>query len=173
MFTSEYCAFKILTHFDFFYLRGAECFSSILRLSTSFLWRFAIVKTVAWRCCVIYLRPAKLFEKRLWHRCVPVNFAKFLRTDFIYNTSEGCFFIVALCEKCSNREFFLVRIFPYSVQMRGDTDQEKRRIHALWVFLSGNTFICVSIKILRITLYNKQELVQNLTCTNTQIKSNS
>ena len=28
------------------------------------------------------LRPATLLKKRLWHRCFPVNFAKFLRTLF-------------------------------------------------------------------------------------------
>ena len=28
------------------------------------------------------LRPAALLEKRLWHRCFPVNFVKFLRTPF-------------------------------------------------------------------------------------------
>ena len=28
------------------------------------------------------LRPATLFKKRLWHRCFPVNFPKFLRTPF-------------------------------------------------------------------------------------------
>ena len=27
-------------------------------------------------------RPATLIKKRLWHRCFPVNFAKFLRTSF-------------------------------------------------------------------------------------------
>ena len=27
--------------------------------------------------------PATLFKKRLWHRCFPVNFAKFLRTPFL------------------------------------------------------------------------------------------
>ena len=27
-------------------------------------------------------RPAILLKRRLWHRCVPVNFAKFLRTTF-------------------------------------------------------------------------------------------
>ena len=27
------------------------------------------------------LRPATLFKKRLWHRCFPENFAKFLRTS--------------------------------------------------------------------------------------------
>ena len=26
------------------------------------------------------LKPATLLKKRLWHRCFPVNFAKFLRT---------------------------------------------------------------------------------------------
>ena len=29
------------------------------------------------------LRPATLLKKRLWHRCFPVNFAKFLRTHFV------------------------------------------------------------------------------------------
>ena len=28
------------------------------------------------------LSPATLFKKRLWHRCFPVNFVKFLRTHF-------------------------------------------------------------------------------------------
>ena len=28
------------------------------------------------------LRPAILLKKRLWHRCFPVNFAKFLRVPF-------------------------------------------------------------------------------------------
>ena len=27
--------------------------------------------------------PATLLKKRLWHRCFPVNFAKFLRTPFL------------------------------------------------------------------------------------------
>ena len=29
------------------------------------------------------LRPATLLKKRLWHRCFPMNFAKFLRTPFL------------------------------------------------------------------------------------------
>ena len=33
------------------------------------------------------LRPAILFKKRLWHRYFSVNFAKFLRTLFLQNTS--------------------------------------------------------------------------------------
>ena len=33
------------------------------------------------------LRPATLLKKRLWHRCFPVNFAKFGRTPFLQNSS--------------------------------------------------------------------------------------
>ena len=33
------------------------------------------------------LRPATLLKKRIWHRCFPVNFAKFLRIAFLQNTS--------------------------------------------------------------------------------------
>ena len=33
------------------------------------------------------LRLATLLKKRPWHRCFPVNFAKFLRTLFSQNTS--------------------------------------------------------------------------------------
>ena len=32
-------------------------------------------------------RPATLLKKRLWHRCFPVNFAKFLWAPFLQNTS--------------------------------------------------------------------------------------
>ena len=33
------------------------------------------------------LRPSTLLEKRLWHKCFSVNFANFLRTPFLQNTS--------------------------------------------------------------------------------------
>ena len=33
------------------------------------------------------LRPTTLLKKRLWHRCFPVNFAKFLGKPFLKNTS--------------------------------------------------------------------------------------
>ena len=32
-----------------------------------------------------------LFKKRLWYRCFPVNFAKFLGRPFLQKTSDGCF----------------------------------------------------------------------------------
>ena len=42
----------------------------------------------------MYRRPATLLKKRLWHKCFPVNFAKFLRTTFFYRrplvATSGC-----------------------------------------------------------------------------------
>ena len=35
--------------------------------------------------------PATLLEKRLWHRCFPMNFAKFLRTSFHRTPLNDCF----------------------------------------------------------------------------------
>ena len=38
--------------------------------------------------------PETLLKKRLWCRCFPVNFAKFLRTPFFYRTPpDDCFCI--------------------------------------------------------------------------------
>ena len=36
-------------------------------------------------------RRATLFKKRLWHRCFPVNFVKFLRRSFLQNISRRLF----------------------------------------------------------------------------------
>ena len=33
------------------------------------------------------LRPTTLLKRRLWRRCFPVSFVKFLRTPFLQNTS--------------------------------------------------------------------------------------
>ena len=32
----------------------------------------------------VTVRPETLFKKRLWHRCLPVNFAKLLKTSFFF-----------------------------------------------------------------------------------------
>ena len=37
------------------------------------------------------LRPATLLKKRLWLRCFPLNFAKFLRTPFYRTHLGNCF----------------------------------------------------------------------------------
>ena len=37
-------------------------------------------------CTIVFLRPATLLTKRLWHRCFPVNFVKLL------STLDGCLY---------------------------------------------------------------------------------
>ena len=54
-----------------------------------------------------------LVKKRLWHRCFPVNFAKFLRTPFLQKNSGR------LREKWSCSELFLS---PFS-RIRTDTER--------------------------------------------------
>ena len=51
-----------------------------------------------------------------------------------------------LCEKCLNMEFFLVRIFPYSVQMRENTDQKKLRLWTLFTQCSCFAILHVSFR---------------------------
>ena len=41
------------------------------------------------------LRPATLLKKGPWHRCFLVNFAKFLRTTFLQNTSGRLLFQIS------------------------------------------------------------------------------
>ena len=54
-------------------------------------------------------RAATVLKKDLWHRCLPVNFAKFLKTLFLQNLFGGRFYFVAI-------EFyvFLVDAFQFS-----------------------------------------------------------
>ena len=42
---------------------------------------------------------ATLLKKRLWHRCFPVNFAKFLGTPFLQNTSGRLFLTCFVCKR--------------------------------------------------------------------------
>ena len=49
-------------------------------------------------------RPPTLLKKRLWHRCFPVNFAKFISKHFLQNTSGRLL-----------QMFCLLKLFHYSV----------------------------------------------------------
>ena len=52
------------------------------------------------------LRPASLLEKRLCHRCFPVNFAKFLRTSFLAEQLRWLL-LSLLLHKCQKEVNFL------------------------------------------------------------------
>ena len=54
-------------------------------------------------CATPGLRPATLLEKRLWHKCFSVNFAKFLGTPLLQNISGRLllFFLYSQDSVCS------------------------------------------------------------------------
>ena len=52
-----------------------------------FAWKYLFQGLFLIKMQALGLRPATLLKKRLWHKCFPVNFAKFLRTPFLQNTS--------------------------------------------------------------------------------------
>ena len=56
--------------------------------------RLFLMKSQTW--------PATLLKKGLWHKCFPVNFARFLSTPFLQNSPGGCF-----CKlQINKRKFF-------------------------------------------------------------------
>ena len=74
----------------------SSCFYILSKPGRPALKRHIICRSSHRRCSVkigvyrnlIGPRPATLLTKRLWHRCFPVNFAKFLRKPFIQNSSR-------------------------------------------------------------------------------------
>ena len=53
------------------------------------------------------LGPASLLKQRLWGRCFPVNFTKFLRTPFLRETSGGCFWrLISDIISVTSRHFY-------------------------------------------------------------------
>ena len=66
-------------------------------------------------CQSLFLnKVVTLLKKRVWHRCFPVSFAKFLRTPFLYNTTGGCF-----CAWRITKEKF--KVLPISNHEEDDT----------------------------------------------------
>ena len=62
---------------------------------------------------VASIRHATLLRKSLWHRCFPVNFAKFLKTFFYRTSLDACFcqrfklqFIVVFFRMVHKNKFF-------------------------------------------------------------------
>ena len=58
-------------------------------------------------------RVPTLLKKRLWHRCFPVNFVKFLRIPFYRTSLDDCFFMNILGCWIMHR-FLIVADFSFS-----------------------------------------------------------
>ena len=55
---------------------------------------------------------------------------------------------ISLCEKWPNTEVFLVRNFPYSVQIWENTDQKKLRIWTLFTWCVTKSKLMITVKTL-------------------------
>ena len=99
--------FYLLSMPNFLYrssLSEVFCKKGVLRNFTKF--------TVKHMCQSLFfnkvagLRPATLLKKRLWHRCFPVNFVKFLRTFFFHRTPLVAAFAFNIYEMKSSKNTF-------------------------------------------------------------------
>ena len=71
-----------------------------------------------------HLRPATLLKRKPWHRCFPVNFAKFLRTSTVASvrcrTASVCCRRKVAAVKIENLKTFIIKYYDisktYSVQ---------------------------------------------------------
>ena len=66
------------------------CKKAILKRFAGFIGKHLLRSLLLINLQAIASRPATLL-KRLRHRCSPIEFAKFLRTDFLRNIYEACF----------------------------------------------------------------------------------
>ena len=79
-----------------YFSRISLCFLAICRFFWVFFFCFFFSisqNKYIWRLQACRLNLSK---KRLWHRCFTMNFAKFLRTTFLQNTSGGCFHSISI-----------------------------------------------------------------------------
>ena len=65
------------------------CYKGVLR-NLPEAWNFIKKETLAG------LKPETLLKKRLWHRCFPVNFVKFLRTPFLTKHLRSLFLYLSM-----------------------------------------------------------------------------
>ena len=76
-------------------LQWKQPFADVLQFEIGVFKNFAIltVKHLCWSLFnkVAVLKTCNFIKKRLQHRCFPVKIARFLRTPFLHNTSDGCF----------------------------------------------------------------------------------
>ena len=56
--------------------------------------------------------PATLLKKRLWHRCFPVNFAKFLRTAFF---AEHLWWLLPSISIVMTRSYLILLLFDIAI----------------------------------------------------------
>ena len=102
------------------------------------------------------LRPATLLNKRLWHRCFTVNFAKFLRIPFLQKTSGRLFlnlslrywFSQAAAHRCLLTRVlknFAVIMEPLSNNKVAEVFLQSTNGVCFWIFVAANAFFLLNM----------------------------
>ena len=107
-----------------FFFVSWQKFRKYLNICTTFV--VPIFQTVSFRYFLVFL--IILFRNRLWHRCFPVNFAKFLITPF-YRSLGDC---LCLFYEEQIKQFVLNAPFLYPLKTSGGR-VEKGCIWKKWV----------------------------------------
>ena len=88
---SNYVLLIVAWDINHFSMKNHRCEQPYFRSSH---WRCSVTKGVlrkfakfTGKTCARVSFLINFIKKSLWHRCFPVNFAKFLRTPFLQNTS--------------------------------------------------------------------------------------
>ena len=93
----------LLALFEFYLKRNFNIHFNIKSTWNIFSWCMTYRNKVwhYFRAVIEAATGGVLWKKRPWHRCFPVNFAKFLRTSFLQNTS-GRLLLLHWLIKCQN-----------------------------------------------------------------------
>ena len=83
----------------------------------------------------------KLPVKSLWQKCFSVNFAKFLRTPFLQNTSGGCF---CFC-LCFQHDMLFLAFVRYFLKTHDTSDLTSNVSDVSDLINKQTMFICVRI----------------------------
>ena len=82
--------------------------------------------------------------------------------ESLFHKVVGLLHIITLRKKCLNAEFFVVRIFPYLVQIRENTDQKNSVFgHFLHSVIKTKIFLFVTTDTVKIVYYLGLEIVSS------------
>ena len=87
----------ILVSISFLRYEWSKVFTVAAISKSSKNYTFLNIYQTLWK---VLVKKFNLLKKRLWRRCFPVTFAKFLSTPFLQNTSGGCFLSPWLIQFC-------------------------------------------------------------------------
>ena len=83
------------------------------------------------------VRHATLLKKRLWHKCFPVNFVKFLRTPFCIEHFGDCFWVLNIYVLLGKEHDWLLSFKPFQANVSFILPWKAQKTSGFPTFLGG------------------------------------